>query len=227
MAIDFSLDCAYDGQIDPITVRKVFYVLASTGTTYNVGKYPGNYLLIRDDGDDIDHWEDESDGEMVERLAEIVEEFVSLGLDSTILSTTVADTNGEALSYVFSVLPRSDSANFRISSSTADVETAEQFLRLADVAAELCERFDVRYAAYRNEHESTTDPTGDELTGDAIKRVTYLGSDLVERIGREKLLSTPAHEIREFDSGGVFLIATPEPRGDRESVERAREHLLA
>jgi len=60
--------------------------------------------------------------------------------------------------------------------------------------------------------------------------LTILGADMVERIGRAQVASTPAHRIETLDNGSILIVTSPQPDESlspaaREAQARALAHL--
>ena len=75
--------------------------------------------------------------------------------------------------------------------------------------------------------------TGDPFAPEEVYEVYWLnvyGPEMVERIGRERVLSTPAAHVEELKGGGVLLLTRPTPADyasdeAREAQARALAHL--
>jgi hypothetical protein len=52
-------------------------------------------------------------------------------------------------------------------------------------------------------------PTEDLIEG--ISWATYFGPELVEYLGKEKLLKTPVHQIETLHNGGILMLLAPNP----------------
>ncbi|RKH17701.1 hypothetical protein D7Y13_39390 [Corallococcus praedator] len=78
--------------------------------------------------------------------------------------------------------------------------------------------------------DSAVDPS-EENGGDRIQEVSWLnvfGPKLVESVGRERMLSTPAHLVEELPNGSVLLVLWPtatEFASDEARVAQARAHV--
>ncbi|AFE04386.1 hypothetical protein COCOR_01927 [Corallococcus coralloides DSM 2259] len=73
--------------------------------------------------------------------------------------------------------------------------------------------------------------SSEENGGDRIQEVSWLnvfGPKLVERVGRERMLSTPAHLVEELPNGSVLLVLRPTAAdfaSDEARVAQARAHV--
>ncbi|MBZ4336034.1 MULTISPECIES: DUF3396 domain-containing protein [unclassified Corallococcus] len=78
--------------------------------------------------------------------------------------------------------------------------------------------------------DSAVDPS-EETGDDRIQEVSWLnvfGPKLVERLGRERMLSTPAHLVEELPNGSVLLVLWPTAAdfaSDEARVAQARAHV--
>ncbi len=59
----------------------------------------------------------------------------------------------------------------------------------------------------------TTIPTSAEH----ITWLTFFGPELVNKFGREKLLSAPAYKIEKLSDGGILIVSGPTPFGNKKS----------
>lgn len=113
----------------------------------------------------------------------------------------------------------------RLWTHSSDVETSEDVLALASLAGDLFGRFDFRYGAYTNEHEPVVPIDWDEILTDHPRAITLYSPELVEDVGRQKLLATPARRVRELDDGGVQLDVCATTHGACQKLDVAREFL--
>jgi hypothetical protein len=79
-------------------------------------------------------------------------------------------------------------------------------------------------------HERDSDEW-EPSTIDEVYWLNWWGSSLVARFGRERVLSTPAHMLRELPDGSVLWTTSPSPAdsasdGGRIAQARARAHLV-
>lgn len=224
--MDYRIDCYSDESPSQLLVHQVLYVLVSCGSKYNVGNYPGHYgIATKTPNEDHFHHEDKEDGEIVEKLPEIIEIFDSYNLETTTLSIGLADTYTDSIHYSISFMPKDhDKTHITILSNKRDAGERGQFLRLMELVETVCRRFGIYHAAFRWEDYSSPPVEPEDIVSDELQRVAYYSNDIVEMIGREHLLSTPAYRITEHEDGGVFLIIDPE-FGFSEQLETAQEHL--
>lgn len=230
MTTEFSFELSHTGQNSTRLVHKVLYVLVSRGTSYNLGRYPSGYIVtptMDSSRESISYTEPDQGEERVERLAEIVEEYGEFDVDSTILTVKLVDVADDPIHYSLSVLPGGESGlKFKLTTHSREAGSAEEFLRLVSHVETLCERFEIEYAGYHTEYEAIGSyPWDDGITPESLRRVTYYGAEFVDAFGREHLLSMPAYDVTEHDDGGVFVVIHPEPTGNGEDLDRAREHL--
>jgi len=224
--MDYSITCLYRGEINTTIIHKVLYVAVSRGTKYNVGKYPGRYYTSTEsDAREYHRTEDESDGEMVERLPEIVETYAAGDVTKDMLSIGLADTRGDPVDYLLSIAPRkTNELMIGVKTNTDDAGVGKPFVRLVNLVEEFCKRFEIYYAGFTTEFESMRWPSAEDIGPDDLRLVTYLSPDLAESVGRGELLSVPAHEITSHDDGGIFVVVSTDPDGHR-AVDQARDHL--
>ncbi|SEW26250.1 hypothetical protein [Natrinema salifodinae] len=225
--MEFDIDCICDGPPGPTLAHQVLYLLVSRGCKYNVGTYPGHYVITRPQPDGTtSHTEDEERGELTERLPEIVDEYASGDPGSTTLTVGLGEAGDKPMSFSVAFVPVGDDRTMiSFKADTVDIESESHFLTLSEHVAEICRRLDVTYAAYRSEHMGPTPRDWDTIVDTDLQRITYFGPDLIDEIGSKRLRSVPAYEVTELDDGGVFVIVTPEPTGADNALETARDQL--
>lgn len=179
----------------------------------------GPYSLVGDpDREDVfDTLEDTAD------LDGVLDEYRARDPSATSLSVDLRD-DGRRFSFVFVPGDRRG-CRARLWTHSSDVSTPEDVLALASLAGDLFERFDFRYGTYTNEHEPVVPIDWDEIRTHHPRAITLYPPRLVEEIGRERLLATPARRTREFDDGGVQLDVCATTSGACPELEAAREHL--
>jgi hypothetical protein len=66
-----------------------------------------------------------------------------------------------------------------------------------------------------------------EQTVDTLYFINLFGPELVNKLGRDRLLSAPAWKIEELDDGGIFLVPTEHiaVSGGGYSLLRVARHL--
>ena len=55
--------------------------------------------------------------------------------------------------------------------------------------------------------------------------VNFYSKPIVDKIGREKLLSAPARKVEELENGGIMLLVCTEQLGCPDELDRVRLHL--
>lgn len=201
-------------------------VLGSHGwkyNTYTLGKY--------EDGEPgFFEFEETIDGDPTgERLAAAVETTVSHGSGSISLSKKADD----------------DPWGAAVSVRTRDDEPSWQYVRFAIYSANAFasnpenQRVHVREAeemysylrpvvGFTGLQRAMPMPSAAELERrrpERITNVSYLSPDVVEAFGRGRVRSTPAHEIRELEDGGVTLVVDPPGEGVAENRDAVEDHL--
>lgn len=226
MSYEFEFEVHIAQENTATNVHKVLYLLVSRGCKYNSGKYPGKYLFLPQGTPEYDSFRESDPSNVgVERLPEIVHEYSQYDMDSTSLTVLLHDGTEGSIEYSITVRPHSPNHTvLEIHSDTADLGTSSDYLRLVEHVDTLCSSFDVLYAGFVTEHDTIgSRPWDDGITRESVRRVTYYPSDVVDDFGRQRIRSIPAYRIHEHDDGGVFIIVEPDPLGDQERHDRARE----
>lgn len=225
---EYDINCIYDGPPDPLLAHKVLYLLVSRGSSYNTGKFSGSYMITAPDtSEEYQQHEDKKKGELLEKLPEIVDAYAEGGsVNKKILSIWLADICDNPIDYGISFIPASSTrTTIKIKAGEKTAGTSEKFGRIVEYVKLLCNQLDILYAAYESEHAPSTPSDPESILAAELERVTYYGPELVDELGRDRLRSTPAYEIDEFDDGGIFLRICAEPFGWCDRLKRARTHL--
>jgi hypothetical protein len=86
-------------------------------------------------------------------------------------------------------------------------------LTFVNLCKELFVKFSFIYGQSRSQYEGIIPTDIDEFLKERPNIVNFYSRPLVDKIGREKLLSTPAFKVEELENGGVMLIVCTEPLG--------------
>lgn len=212
---------------DRLFVERLLYSLVSHGVRYNAGKYSGTYRIIPINPNEEIHQKEESDEECTERLADIAEMYSDFDPKTTQLGIDLSySANGEPLDFRVRVNPTDDSQTIvSISLSSTEVKSSDEFKTVVDICTTVFERLDFIYGSYRSEHHEQIPTTTDEILNEPAQIVTFYSSSLAEMIGKKRLLSAPAHTVRELDNRGILLVACTDPQGCPDELRSLNDHL--
>lgn len=85
-------------------------------------------------------------------------------------------------------------------------------------------RFNFVYGSFRNEFQEDVPYSVDGFLKESPDIVNFYSKPLVDRIGRDRLLSSPAFKVEELENGGIMLLVCPGPFGF-DDLERVGYHL--
>lgn len=221
--MDYEIKCWLDEPLTPTLIHRALYVAVAEGTRYNAGEFPGHYLVIAGDGDDVNEWEDEAAGDKTEKLADIVDTFGRGDPSEDILSVDLSLNREPRIAYSLSALPKGDDCSLlRFKTHTSYTDGRAGFRNFLGLVETVCKRLETTYAAYRAEYQTVDPPLEETTTAAHLQYVTYLSPDRAAQLGREQLRSLPFEAVRPHDDGGMFLIVDFDPRPDNQALERIR-----
>ena len=225
--MDWEIQFQYDKDLDQVFIHKLFYFLVSRGVKYNAcSRYKAYYLILTDKPEnDIEHDEEERK-ESTEKLAEIIETYSKFDLKTTSLSIWLDYLNEVNFRFGIDILQVKDNDSF-ISLKAGEhlIPDEKTFLAFTDLCKELFVRFNLSHGAFRSEYENSVPSGKDDFLKEKPNIVNFYSKSLVDEIGREKLLSTPAFKVEDLDNGGVMLIVCTEALGCPDEMERVWSHL--
>jgi len=184
------------------------------GVKYNAGKYSGSYPIIpANPTEDIS--ERGNDRESTEPLADIIETYSDFDSRTTQIGIDFSyPTTGEPIDFRIRINPTAGSqciVSFSVASN--EIKTGDEFEALIDLCTTTFERLDFVYGSYRNEYQEQIPTTPDEILNEPAQIITFFSGGIADEVGRGRLLSASAQEVRELNSGGVLLVACTDPQG--------------
>ncbi|WP_276302611.1 hypothetical protein [Halorussus lipolyticus] len=208
-------------------VHRLLYALVVQGVKYNTGKYPGQYRIVPINPNEEIAQEASSERECTERLAEIVDLYSDFDVATTEMRINLAYTNSqEAIHFAFSLVPTNESGcRVRLSVVGDEVQTEDRFQSFVDLCAGVFQRVNLPYGSFRGEYDDWLPTTTEAFLQERLRRVTFLSADLVDEIGRRKILSAPTERTVEFADEGVMLVATSGPLQDGGRTQELNEYL--
>ena len=222
--MEWKIQFKYDEDLDPVFIDNFFCFLVSKGVKYNI-KRKGRYRIFPDKHTkSIGCFEDEIK-DSTEKIAEIVDTFLKYDLKKAFFSIYL-DYIGE-VDFHFSVFigHEDNKSLITLDSNNYDVPDDKTFFAFMDLCKEAFVKFDFSYGAFRDEDHASIPMDENEFLKEKADTVNFYSRLLVEKIGRDKLLSTPARKVEELENGGVMLIVCTEALGCPEEFDTVWRHL--
>jgi hypothetical protein len=225
--MEWSIQFDYDKDIDPVFVHKLFYFLVSRGVKYN-SKHEGRYNIIPNGHAKVIGNAENEIKDSTEKLAEIINAYIMYGLRNANLDVLL-DYTGE-VDFYFGVFinPVRDNTNksfISIDSNDYEVADSKSFFIFMDLCKEIFLKFNFSYGAFRSQYQPVIPSDEREFLKEKPNVVNFYSKSMVDVIGREKLLSTPAVKVEELENGGVMLIICTEAIGCPDELRMVWKHL--
>ena len=211
--MEWSIQFNYDKNLDPVFVHKFFYFLISRSVKYN-SKHKGRYHIIPKGIVKAVEGAEKEIKDSTEKLAEIVDAYVKFDLKNVSLGIFL-DYAGE-VDFYFRVFigPIMDNKSFiAFTTNEYAIPDDKTFFTFMDLCKEAFVKFDFSYGAFRSQYEPTIPSDEEDFLKERPNNVNFYSKPLVDKIGREKLLTTPARKVEELENDGVMLIVCTEPLG--------------
>ena len=206
--MDWEIQFQYDKDLNQVFIHKLFYFLISRGVKYNAcPRYKTYYLILTDKPENDIEYNEEERKESTEKLAEIIDIYSKFDLKTTIFSIWLDYLNEMNFRFGIGISQTKDSGS-SISFSAGEhlVPDEKSFLAFVNLCKEVFVRLDLSHGAFRSEYEDSVPADKKDFLKEKPNIVNFYSKPLVDEIGREKLLSTPAFKVEELDNGGVMLI---------------------
>ena len=224
--MEWSVQFNHNDSLNPIFINNLFYFLVSKGVKYNAGKYEGSYFIYgAEPGKDIEHFED-GIKESTVKLIEIVDTFLKFDLNTTSLGVHLDYFGDKKFHFWISILQVEQKKSF-ISIGTNENEILDEktFLSFINLCKEVFEKFNFAFGAYRNEYMDEIPFNEEDFLKELPDIANFYSKPLVDKIGREKLLSAPATKVEELENGGLMLLVCTEQLGCPDELDGVWRHL--
>ncbi|WP_321429190.1 hypothetical protein [uncultured Methanolobus sp.] len=222
--MEWSVQFKYNEDLDPVFINKFFDFLVSKGVKYNINR-KGRYNISPDKHvKSIGYFEEEIK-DSTKKIPEVVKTFVNYDLKKASFSIFL-DYVGEVDFYFIVFIGHDDDKSLiAFDSNDYAVPDDETFFAFMDLCKEVFVKFGFSYGAFRDEDHESIPMDEDEFLKEKADTVNFYSEPLVDKIGRERLLSTPARKVEELENGGVMLIVCTEALGCPEEFDKVWRHL--
>jgi hypothetical protein len=192
---------------------------------YNAGKYPGSYQLFgKYPYKDIEHRETEC-MDMTEKLSEIISTYMKYDLRSTHLSVHLDYFADTTFFFWLYIIPEEDKCLIVIGTGDHLVPDEKTFKSFVNLCIETFIEFDFAYGGFRDEYEGYIPFDTDEFLKEGPNIVNFYSREVADKIGLNKLLTTPGTDVKLLENGGVMLQVCNKSAGCLNELEKARHHL--
>ena len=224
----FRIQFVPEEEPDRLWLTQVLFAAVAHGIRFNSGRYRGTYRIFPKPGptDYTEKMLSVEDIDRTELLADAIEIYsrYDAGVAELGISTTYTAAQPE-LPVSIQVLPRGGKTCFLIDTNESDIEDGTHFREFLTLPMELFERFNFRYGG-SVVGDQIVPVSEEEVYADHPRHVTFYPPEMVEKIGREKLLSAPAATVTELHDGSIFLLMSESPLGAGAKTYNAiKEHL--
>lgn len=222
--MDWSIQFYYDKNLNPVFINKFFYFLVSRGVKYNA-KGGGYSILAKDTKKDIDHSEKEVK-ESTEKLAEIVDTYLKFDLRTTHLDIILNYLGEVDIKFGIYIIPVKDNKCL-ISFEAGEhlIPDEKTFLIFINLCKEVFNRLNFVHGAFRSQYQDDIPLNEEDFLKKLPNIVNFYSKPLVDKFGREKLLSAPARKVEELENGGIMLLICTEQLGCPDELDAVRLHL--
>lgn len=224
--MDWSIQFYCEKNLNRLFIHKLLYFLVSRGVQYNAYKYEGAYLIFgKNPEKDIEYFEQQLN-ESTEKLAEIVETFIKFDLRTTSLSIHLdylAEVKFHFRIDIAEIQNNKSFINFII--SEYEIPDEKTFISFINFCKEVFDRFEIAFGAYRSEYMDDIPLDYEEFLKEKPNIVNFYSKLLVDKIGRERLLSAPAKRVEELENGGIMLLVCTNQMGCPDELDLVRNHL--
>lgn len=224
--MEWSVQFNHNDYLNPIFINDLFYFMVSKGVKYNAGKYKGSYFIYGAEPEkDIEYFED-GIKESTVKLTEIVDTFLKFDLNTTSLGVHLDYFGDKKFHFWVSILQVEQKKSFiSIGTNSYEILDEKTFLSFTNLCKEIFGRFNFAFGAYRSEYMDDIPLDSEEFLKEKPNIVNFYSKPLVDKLGREKLLSSPAKKVGELENGGIMLLVCTEQLGCPDELDGVRLHL--
>lgn len=224
---DWEIQFYWPDVTDRRFVHRLLYALVTEGVRYNAGEYPGRYRIFPVNPNEEIAQRAATEQECTERLADIVDLYAGFDPTTTEMGIHLAYIEeSDPINFDVGVVP-ADKTGCRVRLSVVgnEIQTEDRFQSFVNLCASVFQRVGFPYGSFRSEYDDWIPTSSDEFLQEQFRRVTFLAAELVERFGRQELLSAPTERTVEFANEGVMLLVTPGPLEEGNRVQEMNEYL--
>lgn len=225
MGKEWGIEFIQRSELQPVLVNRLLFVLVSNGSKYGAGPHAGFHQITTTSGAEEISCHDES--EQTEKLADISEWYRGYDLTNSNLTIHLFHSCSPQFTFFVSVSQNSDQQSvISIETDTSYVETQDEYNTFIDLCTVVFERLELDYGRYVDEYSTPLSSKGSDCLLQLIQPITYFSDDYVEKMSRQRLLSSPVDRVTELEGGGILLDINQSPYGaDTDTIESIRDFL--
>lgn len=222
--MEWRVQLVINKNLDPLLIKDFFTFLESNGVKYNAGNkgksgIEGKYYINCRGS----HEEDKTGSN--EKISDIITTYLTYDLSTTSLSVYLDNTNEVVFPFNVSVHQlEEDKSLFFFGGNDYKITNEQTFLTFIKLCKMVFVKFNFIYGSFRNEYQDDAPYSIGNFLKESPDIVNFYSKLLVDMIGRDKLLSTPAYKVEELENGNVMLMICATPTGC-EDLEKAGYHL--
>lgn len=202
--MEWKIYFCYDKNPDLVFIKNLLEYLVSRGVKYNK-KDRGEYLISLKTGY-ISYTEREVGGS-TEKLFGIADTYAKYDLNTTSLSILLSYFGEAYFKFFLCIVPDSHGkCGISLETNNGIISNEKQFFAWVNLCKDIFVRFNFAYGSLRNDFEEPISLDVNEFLKELPNYVNFYSRPLVDRIGREKLLSAPAEKVEELENGGVMIV---------------------
>ena len=222
--MDWSIQFYHNKNLDPVFINKLFYFLVSRGVKYNARG--GGYSILAKDTEKDMRYSEKEVKESTEKLAEIIDTYLKFDLRTAHFSIVLNYLGEIDIKFGVYIIPVKD--NMCLISFEAGehlIPDEKTFLTFMNLCKEVFDRLNFVHGAFRSQYQDSIPFNEEDFLKVLPDIVNFYSKSLVDKIGREKLLSAPAKQVEELENGGIMLLACTNQLGCPDELDRVRNHL--
>jgi len=223
----FSIELSFTSKPDRGWLTRVLFSAVAHGVRFNSGGFEGSYRIIPDDPADEIVVRKSGNLERTEMLADTAEAYATFdpGTTELALMTTYTGTESE-IPCSIQLLPRGSGYLLSFGTNQQEIRSEKNIKSFVNLPKAIFERFEFIYGASRYGEQEHVPTTLESVREDDPRVITFYSSLLVEEIGRDRLLSSPASAVCELENGGLFMrTSLVNNAKQKEEIQHIKEHL--
>jgi len=222
----FRIELSFTSTPDRGWLTRVLFSAVAHGIRFNSGGFEGSYRVIPTEPSDEIVVTESGELERTDMLVDAVEAYMSFDQESAELAmmTTYTDENSN-IPCSIQLTPHTFGYVLSFGTNQKEMESIGDLTSFVGLPKAIFERFDFVYGASQVDEQQHIPTTIGDAQGDHPRAITFYSSELVNKIGRKELLSSPAAVVSELSNEGIFMLASAELPPNGEQVQSIREHL--
>ena len=222
--MDWSIQFYYNKNLDPVFINKLFYLLVSRGVKYNA--IGGGYSILAKDTEKDMRYSEKHVKESTEKLAEIIDAYIKFDLRIAQFSIVLNYLGEIDIRFGVYIIPiKENKCLISFEAGEHLIPDEKTFLTFINLCKEVFDRLNFVHGAFRSQYQDSIPFNEEDFLKELPDIANFYSKPLVDKIGREKLLSAPATKVEELENDGIMLLVCTEQVGCPDELEGVRSHL--